>query len=111
MGAGRCLAEAVGVALLALLSGCAAEPWNLPTYELCHHSRLARIPNEASGVTYSHVTNSLYVITRRPSAVGEYSLRGDYLRMYSHSGLRDPEGAPPGTCMCSPDNSGTPVLV
>eukprot|EP00873_Tetraselmis_striata_P016952 jgi/Tetstr1/437216/TSEL_025946.t1 len=92
MGAGRCLAEAVGVALLALLSGCAAEPWNLPTYELCHHSRLARIPNEASGVTYSHVTNSLYVITRRPSAVGEYSLRGDYLRMYSHSGLRDPEG-------------------
>jgi len=78
--------------LLTLVTPVVAEPWDLPSYELCHHSSLARIPNEASGISYSPVTNSLYVITRRPRAVGEYSLRGDYLRMYSHSGLRDPEG-------------------
>jgi hypothetical protein len=68
------------------------EPWNLASYELCRHEILADIPNEASDVSYSQVTNSLWVITRRPQAVFEYSLSGEKLRQVSHSGLSDPEG-------------------
>lgn len=68
--------------------------WQLENYELCRHEILSGIPAEASGVTYSQVTNSLWVITRRPPAVFEYDLRGRKLREVSHRGLRDPEGAP-----------------
>ena len=84
----------VRFAVLSVLLACSADgkPWDLESYELCRHERLADIPNEASGVTYSQVTNSLWVITRRPPAVFEYSLSGKKLRQVSHRGLRDPEG-------------------
>jgi uncharacterized protein YjiK len=52
------------------------------------------VPAEASGVTYSPVTNSLYVITRNPQAVVEYNLEGRRLREVPYKGLSDPEGAP-----------------
>eukprot|EP00873_Tetraselmis_striata_P019203 jgi/Tetstr1/439467/TSEL_027900.t1 len=69
-----------------------SEPWNLKSYELCRHVRLRGVPAEASGITYSPVTNSLYVITRNPRAVVEYNLEGRRLRSIPYDNLSDPEG-------------------
>lgn len=71
-----------------------SEPWNLKSYELCRHVRLRGVPAEASGITYSPVTNSLYVITRNPRAVVEYNLEGRRLRSIPYDNLSDPEGTP-----------------
>ena len=77
-----------------------AEPWNLTTYELCQHVTLNGIPAESSGITYSPVTNSLWVITRRPQAVMEYTVSGSKLREYPFKDLSDPEGDAPGRKRC-----------
>eukprot|EP00873_Tetraselmis_striata_P027143 jgi/Tetstr1/447407/TSEL_034842.t1 len=69
-----------------------AQPWNLKSYELCRHVRLNGVPAEASGITYSPVTNSLYVITRNPRAIVEYNLEGRRLRSFPYDNLSDPEG-------------------
>ena len=74
--------------------GSLADPWDLRDYDLCSSTRLQGIKSEASGVTYSAVTNSIWVITRRPPVMAEYSMSGKFLRKISHEDakFRDPEG-------------------
>ena len=72
-----------------------AKPWKLSDYDLCSSHRLEGIKAEASGVTYNPITNSIWVITRRPPVIGEYSMSGRLIRTISHehAKFRDPEGA------------------
>jgi len=71
-----------------------AAPWDLRSYELCRSIRLRGIPAETSGVTFNPITNTVWVVTRRPRVLGEYSLEGEHIRSVdtSHARLRDPEG-------------------
>ena len=83
---------------LLLLCACLpanAGPWDLDSYELCKTIRLRGIDAEASGVTYSYVTNSLWVVTRRPRVLAEYTVGGSLVRTIDtlNAKLRDPEGA------------------
>lgn len=90
--------RAVGVTTFVLLglAACAiAEPWNLPTYRMCRQVRLSGVTHEVSGTTYNAVTNSLWVVTRRPRVIAEYTMTGRKLRTVGHNGLVDPEGAAP----------------
>mmetsp|Transcript_14236 Transcript_14236/g.33691 ORF Transcript_14236/g.33691 Transcript_14236/m.33691 type:complete len:724 (-) Transcript_14236:261-2432(-) len=82
------------IVLLLLARLTAGLQWMLSDYEKCKGLRLRGIPAEASGVTYSPVTSGIYVITRRPRAVGEYDLSGRLLRLVNtgKARLRDPEG-------------------
>lgn len=81
-------------AWLLQLRGGAAEPWLLSTYKLCERSRLSGISNDASGITYSISTGTLFVITRNPRKIMEYSVAGEALNEYRWDrSLRDPEGA------------------
>ena len=89
----------VSALLLAVLSMVSfskvqAKPWNLRDYELCSSHRLDGIKAEASGVTYNPITNSIWVITRRPPVIGEYSMSGRKIRTISHEDakFKDPEG-------------------
>eukprot|EP00873_Tetraselmis_striata_P029222 jgi/Tetstr1/449486/TSEL_036577.t1 len=80
-------------AWLLQLRGGAAEPWLLSTYKLCERSRLSGISNDASGITYSISTGTLFVITRNPRKIMEYSVAGEALNEYRWDrSLRDPEG-------------------
>lgn len=82
---------AAGAAFLQL-GAVSGAPWNLTSYEFCRHVPLSGVPAEASGITYSPVTNSLYVITRNPRAVVEFNLEGKRLRSIPYDDLSDPEG-------------------
>eukprot|EP00951_Prasinocladus_malaysianus_P047978 scaffold653295_cov52-Prasinocladus_malaysianus.AAC.1 len=70
----------VCVVLLLMIVGAYGKPWDLSSYELCREAELDGIPNEASGVTWSPVTNSFWVITRRPQAIISYSIEGKKLK-------------------------------
>lgn len=86
----------LAVCLLSALSALAlAEPWNLPTYRICRQVRLSGVRHEVSGTTYNPVTNSLWIVTRRPPVLGEYTMTGRKLRTVQHSDLVDPEGTTP----------------
>lgn len=93
----------LATAALALPPAVLASPWDLRDYDrVCEETRLSRIRSDASGVTYSPVTNTLWVVARKPMGLFEYDIDGDYLRYVEVGNMRfkDPEGAPP--CHCPP---------
>lgn len=87
--------EAVPLLLLLLAAVVAAVPWDLRDYDrTCVDRRLSGIRADASGVTYSPVTNTIWVVARVPMGLFEYDTDGDYLRRVDSGNLRlkDPEG-------------------
>eukprot|EP00873_Tetraselmis_striata_P008589 jgi/Tetstr1/428853/TSEL_018840.t1 len=85
----------LATAALALPPAVLASPWDLRDYDrVCEETRLSRIRSDASGVTYSPVTNTLWVVARKPMGLFEYDIDGDYLRYVEVGNMRfkDPEG-------------------
>ncbi len=65
----------------------------LPGYRVGIEAKpLAGIDDNASGLTYSAATGTLFSVINRPPQVVELSTEGDVLRILPIEGLRDPEG-------------------
>lgn len=70
-------------------------PWDLRDYDrTCTKTRLRGIRRDASGVTYSPVTNTIWVVARVPMGLYEYDINGEFLRRVDTGNIRfqDPEG-------------------
>eukprot|EP00873_Tetraselmis_striata_P008584 jgi/Tetstr1/428848/TSEL_018835.t1 len=88
------LLAAASLTILGAVHG--GTPWDLRNYDrICKKTRLSGIRSEASGLTYSPVTNTIWVVTLKPMGVFEYDIDGDLLRRVTNlDGFRfkDPEG-------------------
>lgn len=76
----------------------AADEWRdrsvwLPHYRVTLEAReIVGIEDDASGLTYSDATDTLFSIINAPPMVAELSLDGELLRRIPVRGVRDPEG-------------------
>lgn len=97
------LLAAASLTILGAVHG--GTPWDLRNYDrICKKTRLSGIRSEASGLTYSPVTNTIWVVTLKPMGVFEYDIDGDLLRRVTNlDGFRfkDPEGMTPRICTLS----------
>ena len=90
----RFLLAALIAVLICIGRGVYGRPWDLSSYKLCKEVGLRGIDDNASGASYNPVTDSLWVITRTPKSLLEYTPRGELKREVSWSGFDDPEGMP-----------------
>ncbi|GMH44925.1 hypothetical protein BSKO_12882 [Bryopsis sp. KO-2023] len=77
---------------MSMIMSISALPWALSEYRLCKRASLPGIWENASGVTYSHETGTIWVVSRSPLKLVEYDLDGNLMQEFDLPGMRDPEG-------------------